>query len=210
MVFVAIFIFACGLTPGPVVIPPEQLGTAIVQTAAALASQTALYAPPTVPGWDNTATAAVEPSITPTATKTATPFIVTVVTRTATITNTATATATTTPTKTPNQPCVVASLVPENNKQFGAGAFFDTIWTLVNTGSVTWAAGNVDFAYQSGTKMHLNGDILDMPSTTSPNQSLAMVVHMQAPATKGTYSETWSLKEGSTVYCTVSMVIEVK
>jgi hypothetical protein len=105
---------------------------------------------------------------------------------------------------------MLAGVVPAENAQFGSGAFFDTVWTMVNTGSVTWVAGNVDFVYQSGARMHLNGDTLDMPSTTAPNQSLVMVVHMQAPATKGIYSETWSLKEGSMIYCTVSMVIEVK
>jgi hypothetical protein len=210
MIAMAIFMFACATTASPAVIPPEQLGTAIVQTAAALASQTALYAPPTIPGSDNTAIATIQPSSTPTATETATPFIVTVATRTPTITLTSTATATHTPTKTPNQPCVVAEQVPANNTQFGSGAFFDTVWTMVNTGTLSWNEGNVDFIFQTGTKMHLNGDILDMPSTTAPNQSLVMLVHMQAPTTKGTYSETWSLKQGSTTYCTVSMLIEVK
>jgi hypothetical protein len=105
---------------------------------------------------------------------------------------------------------MLASVVPAQNAQIGPGALFDTIWTMVNTGSVTWAAGNVDFVYQSGTKMHLNGDILDISNTTAPNQSLVMVVQMKAPVTKGTYSETWSIKEGNSVYCTVSMVIDVK
>jgi hypothetical protein len=210
LVITAVFMFACGTTPAPVAIPPEQLGTAIVQTAAALAAQTALFASPTIPGSDIPPTATLEPSATSTATETATQFILEVNTRTPTITSTGTATATATPTKTLNQPCVVAALVPVNNAQFGPGAFFDTIWTIVNTGSTIWQVGNVDFVYQSGAKMHLNGDILDMPSTTGPNQSLVMVVHMKAPTSKGTYSETWSLKEGSTIYCTVSMVIDVK
>lgn len=207
LVIAAIFMFACGITPNPALIPLEQLGTAIVQTAAVLASQTALYAPPTS---EFTATATMVPSSTPTATETATPFLVTVVTRTPTITSTGTATATKTPTKTQNQPCVVSALAPVNNAQYGPGALFDTVWTLVNSGNLTWVAGNVDFVYQSGSNMHLNDDVLDMPSTTAPNQTLVMVVHMKAPATKGIYAETWSLKEGNTSYCTVSMVIVVK
>jgi hypothetical protein len=210
LLIAVIFMFACGTTPVPTVIPPEQLVTAIVQTAAVLASQTALNAPPTIPPPENTATASKVPSPTPTATETATPFILMIKTRTATITQTAFPTATRTPTKTINQPCVVASVVPENNAPIGAGAFFDTIWTLINTGSTTWVEGNMDFVYQGGTKMHLNGDILDLPTTTAPNQSLVMVVHMQAPATKGTYSESWSLIGGNTNYCSLNMVIQVK
>ncbi|HCC79337.1 MAG: hypothetical protein A2X25_06430 [Chloroflexi bacterium GWB2_49_20] len=206
----AVFMFACGITPAPVIIPPEKLGTAIVQTAAALATQTALYAPPTIPGMDNTATASSVPSSTPTLTETVTPFIIIVPTRTATITPTRTATASETPTKTPNQPCTVSAQVPINNTQFAAGAFFDATWTLVNTGSVTWAMGNVDFMYMGGTKMHLNKDVLDIPATANPGQSLVLVIDMQAPATKGTYSETWSIIEGNSTYCTMSVTIDVK
>ncbi len=210
LVIATIFMFACGTTPLPTVIPPEQLGTAIVQTAAVFASQTALLAPPTIPAPDNTATASIEPSSTPTATETATSFIVAIITRTPTITQTPLPTDTITPTKTLNQPCMLAAQVPENNFKFDPGTFFDTVWTLVNTGSESWVVGNVDFVYQGGTKMHLNGDFLDLPTTTAPNQSIILLIHMQAPATKGTYSETWSLKGGGTTFCSVSMVIEVK
>ncbi len=211
LVIMAIFIFACGTTPSPTIIPPDQLGTAIVQTANVLASQTALYAPPTKPVLDNTATPSLVPSPTSTATETVTPFIVIIKTRTATIiTQTANPAATQTPTKTLNQPCVVSGVVPENNARIGSGELFDTTWTLVNTGSTTWEQGNMDFVYQSGAKMHLNGDVLDLPSTTAPNQSLDMVVHMQAPVITGTYSESWSIMAGGVTYCSVSMVIEVK
>ena len=210
LILAAVFLFACSqTTPAPVVIPPEQLGTAIVQTANALASQTAFYAPPTL-ALTSTFTATVIPSETPTATVTDTPFIIIVPTRTPTITPTRTATGTQTPTKTLNQPCSVAATVPAPGTQFSAGAFFDTVWTVVNTGTVTWSLGNVDLSFTSGTKIHLNGDILDLPSTTAPGQSVALVVHMQAPASKGTYSETWTLHEGDTNYCVMSMSIVVK
>ena len=211
LILATMFLVACGPgANGQVVIPPDQLGTAIVETSAALASQTALFAPlmPT-----NTALPTMTNTFLPTYTlmNTDTPFLVIVPTKTPTITPTRTATKTPIATKTLNQPCMVAAQIPANNTAFSAGAFFDTIWTLVNTGSVTWAAGNVDFAFSTGTKMYLNGiTVIDLPANTSPNQSVALTVHMQAPSTKGTYSDIWVLSEGSTIYCTASVTIVVK
>lgn len=212
LILSTMILVACGPATNQVVIPPEQLGTAIVETSAALASQTALYAPPTQSVASDTAIPTMTNTTLPTMTllPTYTSFLIIVPTRTATITPTRTATATPMASKTLNQPCVVAAQVPANNTSFSAGAFFDTIWTLVNTGSVTWAAGNVDFAFSSGSQMYLNGEIIDLPATTAPNQSVALTVHMQAPSAKGTYSDTWVLREGNTIYCTASVTIVVK
>jgi hypothetical protein len=211
MILATILLFGCGqFTSSPAVLPPEQLGTAIVQTAAALATQTALFAPPTSQFPTAQPTITDTPTETPTETETPTAFIVIVPSRTPTITPTRTGTPTQTPTKTLNQPCMIAAQVPANNTQFGAGAFFDTVWTVVNTGTVSWPKGNVDFIYTSGTKFHLMTDILDIPATTGPGQSVAFVVHMQAPATSGTYIDTWSLVEGNTTHCVVSVTIVVK
>lgn len=213
LILSTMILVACGPATNQVVIPPEQLGTAIVETSAALASQTALYAPPTQFVASDTAIPTMTNTSLPTLTllPTYTSFLIIVPSKTATITPTRTATATPTATKTLNQPCVVAAQIPANNTQFTAGAFFDTIWTLVNTGSVTWAAGNVDFAFSSGTKMYLNGvTVIDLPSTTAPNQSVSLTVHMQAPSAKGTYSDTWVLREGNAIYCTASVTIVVK
>jgi hypothetical protein len=214
LVLMVFFLAACApVGPAPHVIPTEQLGTAIVQTAAFLATQTALHAPlPTatqpadtsIPTVTNTRTA------TPTETETATPFIIIIPSRTPTITQTRTATNTVTPTNTKSQPCMVAAQVPANNTAFTPGAFFDTVWTVVNTGALTWSLGNVDMIYDGGNKMHLNGDVLDLPATTVPSQSLVLIVHMQAPTSKGTFTETWSLKEGATIHCTMSVMIAVK
>jgi hypothetical protein len=213
LILITMILVACGPATNQVVIPPDQLGTAIVETSAALASQTALYAPPIQFVASDTAVPTMVNTDLPTMTllPTYTSFLVIVPSNTATITPTKTATETPLATKTLNQPCVVAAQIPANNTQFTTGAFFDTIWTLVNTGSVTWAAGNVDFAFSSGTKMYLNGvTLLDIPATTAPNQSVAFTVHMQAPQTKGTFTDTWVLREGSVIYCTASVTIVVK
>jgi hypothetical protein len=213
LILTTMILVACGPATNQVVFPPDQLGTAIVETSAALASQTALFAPPIQSVASNTAVPTMTNTSLPTLTllPTYTSFLIIVPSKTATIIPTRTATATPLASKTTNLPCVVAAQIPRDNTAFSAGAFFDTIWTLVNTGSVTWAAGNVDFAFSSGTKMYLNGvKLLDLPATTAPNQSVALTVHMQAPQVKGTYTDTWVLHEGNSIYCTASVTILVK
>ena len=214
LILATLILVACGPAANPqVIIPPDQLGTAIVETSAALASQTALHAHPTQFMASNTAAATEGYTFTPSPTETATntPFLIIVPSKTPTIIPTRTNTATPLASKTLNQPCMVAAQIPPNNTNFTTGAFFDTIWTLVNTGSVTWTKGSVDFAFSTGTKMYLNGvSIIDLPATTAPNQSVAFTVHMQAPQVSGTYADTWVLREGSTIYCTASVTIVVK
>lgn len=205
---------ACAPSPRQQVVPLEQLGTAIVETSAALATQTALLLPPESLELTNaplaTQTLASTSTPAPTETTTSTPFVITVPTQTGTNTPTRTATATKTPTKTINQPCTIMAQMPANNTQFGGGAFFDTVWTLVNSGTATWSTGEVDITYIGGTKFHLDGDVLDLTANTGPGQSTAVIIHNQAPSTAGTYTETWSLKQGSLVYCTMSVTIVVK
>lgn len=214
IVILAVLILAgCGPAFNSGVIPSDQLGTAIVETSAALATQTALFAPPTnlIPAASSlpTMTSTPLPSLTPLSTNT--PFLIIIPSKTATTIPTRTMTATPIASKTPNQPCAVAGQLPPNNTSFSAGAFFDTVWTLMNTGTVTWVKGNVDFAFVSGAKMYLNGiSVIDLPATTAPNQSVALTVHMQAPLVKGTYTDTWNLREGNTIYCTASVTIIVK
>ena len=204
-------LLGCGsFGSNPKVIPLEQLGTAIVETSAALASQTALFAPPTSQFPTDTEVPTATFAAFPTSTETSTPFIIIVPSRTATKIPTRTNTTTPLASKTSNQPCMIAAQAPANNTQFNAGAFFDSVWTVVNTSAASWALGNVDFVYSSGSDFHLYNDIQDLPATVNPNQSTAFIVNMQAPASAGTYSETWIVREGDAVHCTMSVTIIVK
>jgi len=213
LILATLILVACGPASNSMIIPPDQLGTAIVKTSAALATQTALYAPPTSFMPSDTSLPTMTNTLLPTLTQLATntPFLIIIPSKTATKIPTRTNTATPIASKTPNQPCVVAAQLPPNNTSFSAGAFFDTIWTLMNTGTITWVKGNVDFAFVSGAKMYLNGiSVIDLPATTAPNQSVAFTIHMQAPLVNGTYTDTWNLREGSSIYCTASVTIIVK
>ena len=107
--------------------------------------------------------------------------------------------------------CSLVSQKPVDNTTFKAGTDFDTTWTVKNTGTSDWRTDTVDFMYVSGTKMHkpAYGDIKDLKENVAKNGTIALVVDMLAPATSGTYSETWALKSGSTTLCTMFITIKV-
>lgn len=107
--------------------------------------------------------------------------------------------------------CALVSQTPANNTAFAANYDFDTIWTVKNTGTFDWLKTSVDFVYVSGTKMHkpAYGDIKDLPLDVVKNGSIALTVDMLAPASNGTYSETWALVDGSNTICTMSVTIKV-
>ena len=53
------------------------------------------------------------------------------------------------------------------------------------------------------------GDIRDLAKDVAKNGTIALTVDMLAPATSGTYSETWALKNGNTTLCTMFVTIKV-
>lgn len=107
--------------------------------------------------------------------------------------------------------CALVSQTPANNTAFAKNYDFDTVWTVKNTGTYDWIKSNVDFVYVNGTKMHKPsyGDMRDLPLDVVKGGSITLTVDMLAPATGGTYSETWALVEGSTTICTMSVTIKV-
>ncbi|MFH2038484.1 MAG: NBR1-Ig-like domain-containing protein [Chloroflexota bacterium] len=107
--------------------------------------------------------------------------------------------------------CALVSQKPTDNTTFKAGTDFDTTWTVKNTGTFDWRTDTVDFVYVSGTKMHkpAYGDIRDLAKDVAKNGTIALTVDMLAPATSGTYSETWALKNGNTTLCTMFVTIKV-
>lgn len=105
--------------------------------------------------------------------------------------------------------CALVSQTPVNNTSFVPGYDFDTTWTVKNTSTFDWIKTNVDFVYVSGTKMHKFADAVDMPLDVVKNGTIALTLDMLAPATTGTYSETWALKQSSTTICTLAVTIKV-
>lgn len=213
-----LFVLSCDLST---LVAPQQIhasapgtiGTIVVQTAAAAATQTAALIPPTL-----------TPSFTPFPTKTAS----------ITPTNTATfvipsKTNTPKPTKTPlpatqksggggsggggstttaSWSCSLVSQIPNDNTHFAPGTIFNANWTVKNTGDAAWMHTTVDIVYSSGSK--LSAQLLfDTSADTSVGNNYVVSVPMTVPASPGTYSMVWSLQANMNTFCPLPLTILV-
>ena len=103
---------------------------------------------------------------------------------------------------------VSQSIVPAKTTYL-ANEDLDFKWNVKNTGTFDWLKTSVDWVYVTGTKMHKYADIKDLPLDVVKGGTITLTLDALAPASNGTYSETWALKQGSTVICTMSVTIKV-
>lgn len=200
---------------------PGLIDTIVVQTAAAASTQTAALIPPTL-----TPSMTRLPTKTPTITPTDTPtFIFKLKTPTK-----PPSTRTPTPTKkssgggggggggggsggggggsTATWSCQLTSQSPTNSTHFAPSTPFSMNWTVKNTSSETWLATSVDVTFLSGTNL-ASGTLFDTTSNTSVGSSYVVTLSMQSPAGSGTYTSNWSLLVGKTLFCPMSITINV-
>lgn len=205
MLLAAAIIFACVPTFAPAVTPiptfdPNSIGTAIIETANAAATQTQLYTTPTVtPTFTPTPTRT--PSETPTPTKT---FIFLFYTPTKSATPNATDQA-----GAKEYACELVSQAPEDNNVIGGGGFFSVRWQVKNTGRKIWDANSMDYRYKSGTKMHQK-PAYDLYKNIAVGEVADIIVDMTAPTTPGKYSTAWVIRVGKSEFCKLTLTIEVK
>lgn len=117
------------------------------------------------------------------------------ITRTTSITNTNTCTYT---------------VLPANNTTFGPNdTSHDIAWTVKNTSSTDWALSSLDFVYVSGALNNGSLSPQDVPALAK-NATYTFTLDMKTPASNGTYSEVWQIKDGSNnVICTMVATIKV-
>lgn len=201
-----VFMLACvvpSLAPAPTPPPtfdPNSLFTAIVETANAAATQTALKLPPTY-----TPTLTLIPTKTPTITPTVTATFYFVV-----------ATITQPPTQIPlgtsdqAYDCQILSQVPSDNSIIAKSSVFEARWLVANIGKSGWDANNADYHYTGGSRLHQGGIVRDLEASVSPGSTIELVVSMQSPADAGTYSTTWKLNVGKNEFCSMNLTIIVQ
>ncbi|NWF64803.1 MAG: hypothetical protein HXY38_10910 [Chloroflexi bacterium] len=190
---------ACMPTLGPAPAPlptfdPNAPLTAIVETAAVAATQTAIHAPPT-------ATATALPTKTPTDTPPPTPtFIIIFVTKTQP------------PTMMPvgvsgkELDCQVLDVSPK--ELVAASSLFTAKWTVANVGKSEWDENNMDYRYADGTRMYQQS-IYDLPATIAPGVIVELTAAMKAPDTPGAYTTIWQINSGNRRFCTLELTITV-
>ena len=106
--------------------------------------------------------------------------------------------------------CNIVYQNPSDETEMDRGEDFSTRWTLKNTSSNTWHSDSVDVRVASGTRMHTGPDIYDLSSSTAQNGMVDIIIPMEAPDTKGIYTENWALMQGNTFLCRFYVTIEVK
>ena len=172
--------------------------TAIVQTADAAATQTAMYSPPT-----STITQKPLPTLTPTITLTPTStFIFLLPTPTV-------PSSTPAPGSTGRRfECQVVTKSPADNDHVSPNSEFTMTWQIMNTGSEYWDSGSSDFHYRSGTVLHL-ASIYDVETSLGTGEMANFSIPMKAPSAAGVYSTTWGIRIGQVEFCPVSITIRV-
>jgi hypothetical protein len=148
------------------------------------------------------------PSDTPTATETPT-FTPVPPTPTATRTFAPLWTATVLSTQSDYQ-CSITSLSPKSGESITKGNDFDLNVTLKNTGTQKWSTDNIDFKYLSGSKFQKKVDAINLPSNVDTGDSINLIIDMTANTGTGEHDASWGLVDGSTVFCTVNISVNVK
>lgn len=191
-------ILACVPTLGPAPAPlptfdPNAPLTAIVLTAGAAATQTALHAPPT-------ATATPLPTKTPTDTPTVTPTFLFLV-----------PTSGLPPTQIPlgnsqaDYDCQVLSAEPKS--PVPVSVKFTGKWIIANIGVSMWDLNSLDYRFVEGEKLHLQS-IYDFPATVTPGATVELKVDMVAPSAPGTYTTKWGIYLGKRNFCEMELTIK--
>ena len=200
-VMAMVFLFAACTPAQPtqtqeVVNIEDEVATAVALTVAAQNTQTAEAIPPATNTPLPTQTEAVPPS--PTAIlPTPTPLPLPTATRVAGGGSGATATK-------PEYACGVVSRRPFDNTVFRPNAEFDIVWTIVNTGTKTMAAG-LDLKYLSGPKLTTT-DRVELPEL-KPGAQYSVDFDAVAPSKQGFYVMTY-LVDGQLCYPYVAIIVE--
>ncbi len=190
--------FAPAFTPVPT-FDVNSVGTAIVETANAAATQTQFFITPTA-----TPTFTLTPTKTPTETITPSPTFIFIL-------NSPTPSATPLPAgSTRNTPyaCELVSQTPEDNSIMLRGAPFSMSWVIRNVGTTNWVNGSIDYLYKSGDKLHLQA-AYDLRQDVSMKGVVEIKVGMAAPNEPGTYQTTWTLRAGKREFCRLTLTIRV-
>jgi hypothetical protein len=95
---------------------------------------------------------------------------------------------------------------PGNGYEVHRGEGFSTGWKLTNTGTDTWSPGNVVFTYVSGAQLH-NDAVVRLDRSVPTGSSVILSVRMRAPENSTLYTTYWSLRQGDTFFCRVSVTI---
>jgi hypothetical protein len=95
----------------------------------------------------------------------------------------------------PDYACDIIHQRPYDDTPFKSGATFDIKWTIVNTGTKTWAKG-LDLKYSDGPQMTASGDSpVELPEM-KPGDQYEVILDATAPDGQGMQVMVWMLEGG--------------
>ncbi len=105
--------------------------------------------------------------------------------------------------------CDIVSYSPAEAAVFKPNESFDGKWEIKNTGTKSWESDSVDIVWSGGTKMS-EKTVVDLKETVKSKDSTTIIVDLKAPGYEGGFWNTWKIKRGSTVACTMTLFILVR
>ncbi len=106
--------------------------------------------------------------------------------------------------------CTITEVSPSVNSPLQPGSSFDGRWEVRNTGDGPWNTNETDIRYVSGTKLHVGPDVIDLNEDVDEEETIEVVLDMQAPAQVGTYVTNWAIYRGNEVLCGLGLTVSVQ
>jgi hypothetical protein len=105
--------------------------------------------------------------------------------------------------------CTLVRQSPLDWTKMRSRQYFDMVWTVQNSGNAIWHASATRLAYVGGTKMQTHGDEINLIDDVGRGKKVKLVVDMNAPRARGTYSTLWAMFSGSQRFCKLTLTITV-
>ena len=105
----------------------------------------------------------------------------------------------------PDYACNIINTEPRDNTEYKSGKAIDISWTIVNTGTKTWAAG-YDVKYFSGPKM-TSVSVIQIPVELKPNAKYKINLDGVVPEKRGLLVLTWTV-EGQICYPYIAIIVK--
>lgn len=92
-----------------------------------------------------------------------------------------------------NAATFVADVTIPDGTQLVAGSDFTKTWRIQNNGTCTWD-GRYYLVHAGGSTLSAVAEIIQLPATVAPGQTVDLTVQMRAPVTPGSYQSDWKLQ----------------
>ncbi len=102
--------------------------------------------------------------------------------------------------------CKLVWQSPGYRTPYKAGERFGAGWNIKNIGTDTWDSNTFALVYLGGAKLSTT-DVVRLPESVSPGDSVIVSVPMRAPWRTGMYTTHWGLRQANNFFCRLTVTI---